>query len=121
VEGVEVVSAEHVVGRMDEWPPGTVTWAGRCAVGNAGGEYFAVGRRCRHLGGDLATGGLDQEGQLVCPLHRSLHDVRTGQMVRDPQDVFAKVPGLGATFRATRLLLLRRGKVVEGDGCPYVR
>jgi nitrite reductase/ring-hydroxylating ferredoxin subunit len=114
--------AERVVGRVEELPPGTVTGAGRYAVGNAGGEYFAVGRRCRHLGADLAGGSLDERGRLVCPWHRSAYDVRTGRMVRGPQGVFAKLPGLGATFRAlTRVLPLRRGTVVERDGCLYVR
>jgi nitrite reductase/ring-hydroxylating ferredoxin subunit len=114
--------AERVVGRVEELPPGTVTGAGRYAVGNAGGEYFAVGRRCRHLGADLAGGSLDERGRLVCPWQRSAYDVRTGRMVGGPQGVFAKVPGLGATFRAlTRVLPLRRGTVVERDGCLYVR
>jgi hypothetical protein len=48
--------------------------------------------------------------------------VRTGRMVRCPQGVFAKVPGLGATFWAlTRVLLLRRGEVVERDRCLFAR
>jgi hypothetical protein len=43
------------------------------------------------------------------------------RMVRAPHGVFAKVRGLGATFRAlTRVLLLRRGKAVGRDGCLYV-
>ena len=42
-------------------PPGTVTGSGRYAVGN-NGAYFAVSRRCRHLGADLADGSVDSEG-----------------------------------------------------------
>jgi len=43
-------------------------------------------------------------------------------MVEGPQGVFAKVPGLGASFKAlTRVLPLGRGEVVERDGVLYVR
>jgi len=42
-------------------------------------------------------------------------------MVRGPQGVLAKVPGLGWTYRAlTRVLPLRRGRLLERDGCLYV-
>jgi len=57
---------------------------------------------------------------LVCPWHASKYDVRTGRMVRGPQGVFAKIPGLGASFKAlTRVLPLRRRKVEERDGELY--
>jgi nitrite reductase/ring-hydroxylating ferredoxin subunit len=116
------VSDEHEVGPVEDLPPGKVTGVGRYAVGNVDGELFAVGRRCRHLGADLGGGSIDEEGRLVCPWHRSAYDVTTGRMVRGPQGAFAKVPGLGAAYRAlTRVLPLRRGSVVERDGCLYVR
>ena len=116
------MSAEHVVGPTGDLPPGKVTGVGGYAVGNAGGELFAVSRRCRHLGADLGKGSIDVDGRLVCPWHQSAYDVRTGRMVRGPQGVFAKVPGLGSAFRAlTRVLPLRRGHVTERDGCLYVR
>jgi nitrite reductase/ring-hydroxylating ferredoxin subunit len=97
-------------------PSGSVTGSGDYAVGN-NGDYFAVGRRCRHLGADLAEGSIDENGCLVCPWHQSAYDVTTGEMVRGPQGVFAKIPGLGAAFMAlTRVWPLRRGSViVEGD------
>ena len=113
---------EHEVGPAADLPPGTVTGAGHYAVGNVDGTLFAVSRRCRHFGADLADGKLDEQGRLVCPWHRAAYDVRTGQMVRGPQGVFAKVPGLGAAYRAlTKVLPLRRGVVREQDGCLFVR
>jgi nitrite reductase/ring-hydroxylating ferredoxin subunit len=113
---------EIEVGPVADLPPGTVTGAGPYAVGNADGELFAVSRRCRHLGADLGEGSIDGEGRLVCPWHQSAYDVRTGRMVRGPQGVFAKVPGLGAAYRGlTKVLPLRRGRVVERDGCLFVR
>ena len=105
-----------------ELPPGTVTGAGQYAVGNIGGSYFAVTRRCRHLYADLANGSLDADGCLVCPWHGSKYDVKTGRMVQGPGGIFAKVPGLGAAFKAlTRVLPLGRGVVVEREGRLYVR
>ncbi len=98
-----------------------VVGAGKWAVGNNGDDLFAVTRRCRHLGADLAAGGIDPAGCLVCPWHQSAYDVTTGRMVRGPQGMFAKVPGLGFAFRTlTRVLPLGRGTVVERDGDVYV-
>jgi len=110
------------VGPAADLPPGTVTSVGKWAVGNAGGEYFAVTRRCRHLYADLAGGSIDRNGCLVCPWHASKYDVKTGRMVRGPQGIFAKVPGLGAFFKGlTRVVPLGRCKVVERDGTLFVR
>ena len=117
-----VMSDEQLVGPTGDLPIGKVVGVGRYAVGNADGELFAVGRRCRHLGADLGKGSVDAEGRLVCPWHQSAYDVHTGRMVRGPQGVFAKVPGLGSVFRALTLVLpLRRGRVIERDNCLYVR
>ena len=113
---------EYALGPTSELPPGTVVGAGPYAVGNGDGQYFAVSRRCRHLGADLAKGSIDAEGCLVCPWHQSTYDVHTGLMVRGPQGMFAKVPGLGSAFKAlTRIVPLRRGEVTERAGDLYVR
>lgn len=94
-------------------PKGTVTAAGKYALGN-NGEYFAVGRKCRHLRADLAGGSIDPDGCLVCPWHGAKYDVQTGRMVRGPQGIFAKIPGLGAAFKAlTSVLPLARGTVTK--------
>jgi len=109
------------VGPASELAPGTVKGVGRYAVGNADDDLFAVTRRCRHLYADLADGSIDEAGCLVCPWHGSKYDVHTGRMVRGPQGVFARIPGLGTAFKALTLVLpLRRGRVVERDGNIYV-
>jgi 3-phenylpropionate/trans-cinnamate dioxygenase ferredoxin component len=97
-------------------PEGTVTGVGGYAVGN-NGDYFAVGRKCRHLRADLAEGSIDSDGCLVCPWHGAKYDVSSGEMVRGPQGVFALIPGLGWAFRTfTRVLPLKRGTVTRsGD------
>lgn len=110
------------VGPASELPPGRVTGAGRYAVGNAAGNRFAVSRRCRHLRADLAGGSIDHDGCLVCPWHGAKYDVDSGQMVRGPRGVFARIPGSDLAYRVfTRVVPLRRGTVVEREGILYVR
>jgi nitrite reductase/ring-hydroxylating ferredoxin subunit len=113
--------AEELVGPASDLPHGTVTGAGKYAVGNVDGTYFAVTRRCRHLRADLAGGSIDENGCLVCPWHQSAYDVTTGRMVRGPQGVFAKIPGLGWLFTSlTKVLPLGRGVVEQRGGELYV-
>lgn len=113
--------AEQEAGRVEEFEQGAVKGVGPYAVGISGGQPFAVTRRCRHLRADLAGGHVDDEGRLVCPWHASAYDVGTGRMVRGPQGIFAKIPGLGWAFRSlTAVLPLGRGRVVERDGCLFV-
>jgi hypothetical protein len=50
------MSAQQRVGAAAGLASGKVVGAGRYAVGNAGGRYFAVTRPCRHLGADLPGG-----------------------------------------------------------------
>jgi len=113
--------AEIEVGPVAQLTPGVVVGAGRYAVGNADGELFAVTRRCRHLMADLAEGSIDADGCLTCPWHGAKYDVHTGRMVRGPQGIFAKIPGLGTAFKTLTLVLpLGRGKVVKRNRKVYV-
>jgi nitrite reductase/ring-hydroxylating ferredoxin subunit len=108
------------IGSPEDLPVGSVVGVGEYAVGN-NGAFFAVSRRCRHLGADLADGRIDDGGCLVCPRHGAKYDVRTGRMVRGPQGVFGKVPGLGTAFRAlTQVAPLRRATVEIRDGDLYL-
>lgn len=113
--------SEVEVGPVSELTTGTVKGAGRYAVGNSKGELFAVTRRCRHLYADLAGGSIDTDGCLVCPWHGSKYDVDTGVMVRGPQGIFAKIPGLGGFYKIlTAVLPLGRGKLSKRKGKLYV-
>jgi nitrite reductase/ring-hydroxylating ferredoxin subunit len=112
---------ETEVGAASELVPGVVRGAGRYAVGNANGQLFAVTRRCRHLGADLANGSIDRAGCLVCPWHGARYDVVTGRMTRGPQGIFARIPGLDAAYRLlTRVLPLGRSELVEREGIVLV-
>jgi len=115
------MTTETRVGPVDELPAGKVTGAGRWAVGNTGDDRFAVGRRCRHLRADLGGGSIDANGCLVCPWHQATYDVHTGRMLRGPQGIYAKIPGLEAVEKGiTAIAPLRRGAVTEHDGTLYV-
>lgn len=115
------MSNEKEVGPVSALTPGMVKGVGRYAVGNADGELFAVTRRCRHLYADLAGGSIDEDGCLACPWHGAKYDTQTGRMLRGPQGVFAKIPGLGAVFKALTVVLpLGRGRVVNRDDTIYV-
>jgi nitrite reductase/ring-hydroxylating ferredoxin subunit len=115
------MSQELEVGPVSELLPGSVKGVERYAVGNAGGEWFAVTRRCRHLYADLADGSIDEDGCLACPWHGAKYDVDSGRMVRGPQGIFAKIPGLGTAFKLlTAVLPLGRRRVVERDGTLYI-
>jgi nitrite reductase/ring-hydroxylating ferredoxin subunit len=116
------MAREIEVGPEDDLAPGVVRGAGRYAVGNSADELFAVTRRCRHLGADLADGSIDGEGCLVCPWHGAKYDVASGRMTRGPRGVFAKIPGMDAGYRLlTRVLPLGRGVLVKRDGTVFVR
>ncbi len=57
----------------------------------------------------------------MCPWHGSRHDVATGRMVRGPQGIFAKIPGLTESFELlTRVVPLGRVEVVERDGTLWL-
>lgn len=113
---------EIEVGAAEQLGPGSLVGADRYAVGNVDGHRFAVTRRCRHLGADLAEGAITDDGCLECPWHQARYDVTTGNATRGPQGVFAKVPGFGAAFRGlTRLAPLGRGTVTDRDGTVFVR
>ena len=115
------MAGEIEVGPIAELTPGVVRGAGRYAVGNVDGERFAVTRHCRHLRADLAEGSINADGCLECPWHHATYDIGTGQMVRGPQGIFAKIPGLDAGFRLlTKVMPLGRGHVTEREGTVFV-
>ena len=95
------MATEIRAGLVSDIPPGSVVGAGRWAVGNVNGEFFALSRRCRHLFADLAGGKIDRNGCLVCPWHASAYDA--------------------FYIALTKALPLARGTVEVRDGVVYVR
>ncbi len=81
-EFVRVASRNEIQeGKMKE----VTVDANKIMLANVGGEFFAMGNSCTHMGGPLARGRL--EGHVVtCPWHGSQFDVRTGAVVRSPAE-----------------------------------
>ena len=48
------------------------------------GSYYAIGRKCPHMGGDLAKGTLAGT-TVTCPRHHSQFDVTTGRCLAGPR------------------------------------
>jgi nitrite reductase/ring-hydroxylating ferredoxin subunit len=78
------------VAKVDDVPPGTATVVDvkgiDVALINSGGQFYAIGNECTHAGGSLGEGDLVEENQIECPLHGSIFDITTGEVVMGPAD-----------------------------------
>jgi 3-phenylpropionate/trans-cinnamate dioxygenase ferredoxin subunit len=79
------------VAQVDNVPPGTatvVTVKGtELALVNVDGAFYAVDNECTHLGGYLGEGEINPDWgdwAIECPLHASVFDVRTGEVLSAP-------------------------------------
>ncbi len=41
--------------------------------------YFGIDDRCPHAGARLGLGKCDEEGRVICPVHRYKYDAKTGK------------------------------------------
>lgn len=57
---------------------------------NLDNQYYAIDNRCPHMGGSLFEGTI-KDGQVICPRHGSVFDVRTGKVVEAGSILFIKV------------------------------
>jgi 3-phenylpropionate/trans-cinnamate dioxygenase ferredoxin subunit len=79
------------VARVEEVPAGAVKLVDvedhHVALVNVDGHFYAVDNKCPHRGGWLGEGELNLdwgEWALECPLHGSVFDVRTGEVLNPP-------------------------------------
>ncbi|MGQ0802377.1 MAG: Rieske (2Fe-2S) protein [Actinomycetota bacterium] len=77
--------------RVEEVPPGTATvvqvGGTELALVNVDGTFFAIDNECTHRGGFLGEGEINtdwSEWAIECPLHGSVFDVRTGEVLNPP-------------------------------------
>ncbi|HLG87932.1 MAG TPA: Rieske 2Fe-2S domain-containing protein [Alphaproteobacteria bacterium] len=59
-------------------------------LANIEGGFYAIARKCPHLGGNLCKGKL-QGAEVKCPLHGARFDVRTGKAIADAKLLFLKM------------------------------
>ncbi|ACK65371.1 Rieske (2Fe-2S) domain protein [Rippkaea orientalis PCC 8801] len=45
---------------------------------NHEGQIYAVARRCPHMNIKMTRGKITEDGTIVCPMHRSSFDLKTG-------------------------------------------
>lgn len=87
---------------ITELPPGTMKPVDvdghEILLANIDGSYFAVSRKCTHMGDNLCNGSLD--GKVVtCPRHGARFDVTSGQAVGKAKLLFmSTMPGNLACF-----------------------
>jgi 3-phenylpropionate/trans-cinnamate dioxygenase ferredoxin component len=79
------------VARVEEVPPGTATvvqvGGTELALVNVDGTFFAVDNECTHMGGFLGEGEINDdwsEWAIECPVHGSVFDLRTGEVLNPP-------------------------------------
>ena len=76
----------RVAGTADV-PPGTMKHVEPAGIElvlvNAGGTVYALADRCAHMNAPLSMGVLDGNA-IVCPLHFSRFDVKTGKKISGP-------------------------------------
>ena len=53
------------------------------AVFNHDGKYYAINKKCTHLGGNLAKGKVENK-TVKCPLHGTVFSLETGEVVTHP-------------------------------------
>ena len=57
----------------------------RIALFLVDGQVYAIDDRCTHAGASLATGEVC-DGEVTCPRHGAIFDVRTGEAVGTPAE-----------------------------------
>ena len=79
------------VARVQDVPPGTARVASvddvEIALVNVQGTFYAIDNECTHRGGSLGDGEINtdwSEWAIECPLHGSVFDVRTGEVLNPP-------------------------------------
>jgi nitrite reductase/ring-hydroxylating ferredoxin subunit len=71
-------------------------------LANIAGEYYAIGNKCTHRGCKLSSGVF--EGDTVkCPCHKSVFNVKTGEVVHGP--AFKPAPKFAVKVEEEQILV----------------
>ena len=94
------------VAGADEIPAGTIkpfaVEGKEIVIVNHDGSYYAIARRCPHMGGDLSKGTLDG-ATVTCPRHHSRFDLTTGRCLAGPRIGPLKLSAKDATTYPVRV------------------
>lgn len=75
------------VAEVGELPPGEMKMVevgdAQILLANVGGNIYACDNVCTHAGAPLSEGELDED-QVECPLHGSVFNVVTGEIISPP-------------------------------------
>jgi nitrite reductase/ring-hydroxylating ferredoxin subunit len=87
MEFIEVAKKDEIA----EGTTRTVDAGGKeLLIVNCENNFYAIDRKCTHMGGDLSRGKLN--GRIVtCPRHGSQFDVTTGESIKGPKIGFVKL------------------------------
>jgi nitrite reductase/ring-hydroxylating ferredoxin subunit len=81
----------HAVAKLSDISPGQMKPVSANGTGlllaNINGRFFAVQRKCPHMGADLCKGSLADQ-IVTCPKHGARFDVTNGQVARGAKIVF---------------------------------
>lgn len=81
------IMAEYTVAKLEEIPPGRAKKIQiderRIAIFNVGGNFYAIDDCCTHAKASLSEGEIEEE-TVICPLHGSKFDLKTGKALTLP-------------------------------------
>ena len=76
------------IGKVSDFPPNKVTGVvvnGKpVAIVPAKSGFFAFANECTHLGVELTASYITPQDEVICLLHDSIYDMRTGKIVDGP-------------------------------------
>jgi nitrite reductase/ring-hydroxylating ferredoxin subunit len=86
--------AWHAVGDADKLAPGEMMGVMiadlSIAIYNLEGTFYATHNICTHAYAVLTDGGYIDGGNIECPIHQGLFDIRTGKALEGPVDIDLK-------------------------------
>jgi 3-phenylpropionate/trans-cinnamate dioxygenase ferredoxin subunit len=56
----------------------------KIALFNLDGSFYAIDDKCTHEGGPLSEGEVLSDGEVMCPWHGAVYDIKTGAVLGPP-------------------------------------
>lgn len=82
---------------------------------NLGGEFFAFEDRCPHMNSPLHMGKLEGD-EIVCPLHQSRFNIRSGKKISGPKISIPKFTKIGSIMANVKTHDLKKYEIkIQND------